>query len=140
MSDEKKPSNRGGYRPGAGRPKGSKTKRIQIDPQGSTKRLEELGFDPVEATVKMFFEVEKKIAEMEANPKTSTMAIASLVNTKEKLINNLMRYGYRPVPDKTEVEQSTFTFGVDLTDTATEDFEPASETEDSEGDSPTPLH
>ena len=39
----------GGYRPGAGRPKGSKNKKIEIDPHGSTARLEQLGFDPVEA-------------------------------------------------------------------------------------------
>ena len=125
MPDKQKSKGKlGGYRPGAGRPKGSKNKKIEIDPHGSTARLEQLGFDPVEATVRMYEEVGKKIIEMEANKNVSAMAIANLYNTKEKLINNLMRYGYRQVPEKTEIEQSNFTFGVTLTDSPEEQADP----------------
>ena len=136
----KKKDNRGGSRRGAGRPKGSRNKKIEIDPHGSTARLESLGFDPVEATVKMFFEVEKKITEMEANPKSSTMAISNLYNTKEKLINNLMRYGYRQVPEKSEVETTTFTFGVELTDSPVDPVDPVINKDKDSTDDTKSLH
>lgn len=138
---KKKGPGPGGRRPGAGRPKGSRNKKIEIDPHGSTARLESLGFDPVEATVKMYFEVEKKIAKMEEDPKSSTMAISNLYNTKEKLVNNLMRYGYRQVPEKTEVEQNVQTFGITLTDQAPSDVSTEAGLQSSEPSEPAePLH
>jgi hypothetical protein len=30
------------------------------------------------------------------------MAIAQLVSVRERVVNNLLKYGYRPVPERTE--------------------------------------
>jgi len=94
---------RGGKRPGAGRPKGSKNNFSKH----SVERLEELGFDPMEKMVELYKETTTMVTEMEdsSHPRRySAQALATLMITKQKLINDLMRYGYRPVPEKQEQE------------------------------------
>ena len=91
----------GGKRPGAGRPKGSRN----IYSKDSVKRLEELSFDPIEMMVAKYWEIEEVIQHMNSGLKRySAQAESQLIMTQQKIINDLMRYGYRMVPDKQEVE------------------------------------
>ena len=93
----------GGKRPGAGRPKGS---RNQFS-KHSVDRLKELNFDPMLAMVELYHETSQIISEMEDpnHPRRySAPALASLMINKQKIVNDLMRYGYRYVPEKIEQE------------------------------------
>ena len=93
----------GGRRAGSGRPKGSKNQFSKH----SVDRLKELEFDPMEMMVSLFHDTHEMILQMD-DPKHprrySAQAMASLIITKQKLINDLMRYGYRHVPEKIETE------------------------------------
>ena len=78
-------------------------------------RLAELGFDPIEKLVDLYHEISKEITELEqlkTNPlvlkngdtrRYSSMAHAQLITTQQKLINDLMRYGYARVPETVNV-------------------------------------
>jgi hypothetical protein len=93
----------GGKRPGAGRPKGSKNQFSKH----SVDRLKELSFDPMEHMVELYWETSQIIAEMDDqnHPRRySAPAMASLLINKQKIVNDLMRYGYRYVPEKVEQE------------------------------------
>ena len=89
---------RGGAREGAGRPKGSKN----INSKDSVKKLEELSFDPIEMMVKKYNMIEKNLASGEV--RVGSGAWAQLLATQGVLINNLMAYGYKKIPDKVEQE------------------------------------
>jgi len=88
----------GGRREGAGRPKGSKN----INSMASVKKLEELGFDPIEKMVDLYVEIETKLSS--GSIREGSGAYAQLVATRGQLINNLMQYGYKKVPEKIEQE------------------------------------
>lgn len=88
----------GGRREGAGRPKGSKN----INSMASVKKLEELGFDPIEMMVKKYTEIQQKLED--GTVKEGSGAYAQLIATQGTLINNLMAYGYKKIPDKIEQE------------------------------------
>jgi len=88
----------GGRREGAGRPKGSKN----INSMASVKKLEELGFDPIEMMVQKYNEIQEKLAD--GTVKDGSGAQAQLIATQGTLINNLMAYGYKRIPDKIEQE------------------------------------
>jgi hypothetical protein len=93
----------GGKRPGAGRPKGSKNQFSKH----SVDRLKELSFYPMEHMVELYHETSQIIAEMDDqnHPRRySAPAMASLLINKQKIVNDLMRYGYRYVPEKVEQE------------------------------------
>jgi len=93
----------GGKRPGAGRPKGSKN---QFAKQ-SVERLKELNFDPIAAMVELYHEVAQAISEMEDpnhSRRYSAQGLSSLLINKQKIVTDLLRYGYRHVPEKLEVE------------------------------------
>jgi len=93
----------GGKRPGAGRPKGSKNQFSKH----SVDRLKELSFDPMEHMVELYYETSQIIHEMDDqnHPRRySAPAMASLLINKQKIVNDLMRYGYRYVPEKVESE------------------------------------
>ena len=92
MSDK-----RGGKREGAGRPTGSKN----IYSNESVKKLEALGFDPIERMVSLYEEITEKLTSGEV--RVGSGAYAQLLATQGQLINNLMRYGYRQVPEKQEL-------------------------------------
>jgi len=81
MPDNRKDKS-GGRKPGSGRPKGSKN----INSMASVRKLEELGFDPIEIG------------------KHTSGAYAQMTATQGTLINNLMQYGYKKIPDKIEQE------------------------------------
>ena len=100
MADKKKPlkpGQNGGPRVGAGRPKGSKN----IYSQDSVKKLESLGFDPIEMLVEKYHEIQKALTD--GSVRVGSGAYAQLLATQGQLINNLMRYGYRQVPEKQEL-------------------------------------
>ena len=86
----------GGRRPGAGRPKGSKT----IFSKKSVDKLQELGFDPMEELWATYVQVCEDIENTR-----SISARTALYNTRQKIMTELMKYGYRMVPreDKKEV-------------------------------------
>ena len=111
------PHGLGGRREGAGRPKGARSQRpsrVEIDAQGSIKKLEALGFDPIEAHIKAIEEIDIRLDKEDKKRKPSSMAISQLLSIKEKHVSSLMRYGYRQVPEKTEVETTVPSFGVSL--------------------------
>jgi len=83
----------GGSRPGAGRPKGSKS----IFSKQSVEKLMELDIDPMEELVRTYYQVCEDIENTR-----SISARTSLYNTRQKIMSELMRYGYRPVPQKEE--------------------------------------
>lgn len=111
----------GGKRPGAGRPRGS---RNQFS-KHSVDRLKELNFDPMLAMVELYHETTQIISEMEDpdHPRRySAPALASLVINKQKIVNDLMRYGYRYVPEKIEQEVTEKKpFQISLTGVTVED-------------------
>ena len=113
------PPKLGGKREGAGRPKGARNlrpSRVEIDSHGSTKKLEALGFDPIEAHIKSIEEIDIRLSKEDKKRKPSSMAVSQLLSIKEKHVSSLMRYGYRQVPEKTEIESQVNTFGITLTD------------------------
>lgn len=99
MPDNRKDKT-GGRKPGAGRPKGSKN----INSMASVRKLEELKFDPIEMMVKKYNQIQKKLDKLEANGKDGSGAYAQMTATQGTLINNLMAYGYKKIPDKIEQE------------------------------------
>jgi len=93
----------GGRREGAGRPKGSKN----INSMASVRKLEELGFDPIEEMTKLYGEINQKLTD--GSVRVGSGAYAQLLSTQGQLINNLMQYGYKKVPEKMEQEITTKT-------------------------------
>jgi hypothetical protein len=88
----------GGKREGAGRPKGSKN----INSMASVKKLEELKFDPIEQMVSKYEMIETALND--GSVRVGSGAYAQLLATQGQLINNLMQYGYKKVPEKIEQE------------------------------------
>ena len=100
MPDNRKDKT-GGRKPGSGRPKGSKN----INSMASVKKLEELGFDPIDMMVKKYQDIEKALTD--GSVRVGSGAYAQLLATQGTLINNLMQYGYKKVPEKIEQEVTT---------------------------------
>ena len=93
----------GGRKPGSGRPKGSKN----INSMAAYKKLEELGFDPIEMMVEKYKHIQESLMLLEDAGKHHSPGYASMLTTQGQLINNLMAYGYKKVPEKIEQEVST---------------------------------
>ena len=83
---------------GGGRPRGSKS----IYSKDSVKKLEELGYDPIEEMIKLQDKIEDMINAEKAKSRPSTVAIAQWINTQQKITADLMRYGYGRTPEPTE--------------------------------------
>lgn len=130
----------GGKRPGAGRPKGSKNQFSKH----SVDRLKELNFDPMLAMVELFHETSQIISEMEDpdHPRRySAPALASLIINKQKIVNDLMRYGYRYVPEKIEQEVTEKKpFQISLTGVTVEDAKVIEVKPDSATNAEEPKH
>ena len=88
----------GGAREGAGRPLGSKN----IFSRDSVKKLEELDFDPIEKLVELYYRIQDDL--MNGNVRAGSGAYAQLLATQNQIMNSLMSYGYRRVPERQEVE------------------------------------
>ena len=88
----------GGAREGAGRPRGSKN----IFSRDSVKKLEELDFDPIEKLVELYYRIQDDL--MNGNVRAGSGAYAQLLATQNQIMNSLMSYGYRKVPERQEVE------------------------------------
>lgn len=101
MPVDNRKDKRGGKREGAGRPKGS----ININSMASVKKLQDLGFDPITMMVEKYNQIEEKLTD--GSVRVGSGAYAQLLATQGTLINNLMQYGYKKVPEKIETELST---------------------------------
>jgi hypothetical protein len=98
------------------RHKGRKPGAVARHNKSAVIRLAELGFDPLEKLVQLYGEITTEINELnelKTNPKVlkngdirrySSMAHAQLITTQQKLINDLMRYGYARVPETVNIK------------------------------------
>jgi len=102
MPDNRKDKT-GGRKPGSGRPKGAKN----INSMASVRKLEELSFDPIEQMVSKYNHIE--VALTDGSVRVGSGAYAQLLATQGTLINNLMQYGYKKVPEKIEQEITSVT-------------------------------
>ena len=103
-AEEKKPLKKGqngGPRVGAGRPKGSRN----IYSHESVKKLEEMGFNPIEQMIIKYHEIDEMVSS--GIVRAGTGAHAQLMATQQKIANDLMQYSYKKVPEKIEQEIST---------------------------------
>jgi len=101
MAIDNRKDKTGGRKPGSGRPKGSKN----INSMASVKKLEALGFDPIEMMVKKYQDIDTALTD--GSVRVGSGAYAQLLATQGTLINNLMQYGYKKVPEKIEQEVTT---------------------------------
>lgn len=81
-------------------------------------KLRQLGFDPIENLVTLYHKIEKEIKDMEdlksgakvqlkkdgSVVRYSSMAHATLLGLQQKLVQDLMRYGYARVPESMTVD------------------------------------
>lgn len=71
-----------------------KLKRVRIQPNFATERLEELGFDPMKALVDRYHEMELMLDMMRTSKKRSFVAESSIYATLQKTSTDLLKYGY----------------------------------------------
>jgi hypothetical protein len=75
------------------------------------RRLAQLGFDPMEQMVKLSKDIDKELYKIKhysngtLREKFSMVAYAQLLATQQKLINDLMRYGYSRVPETEDTQE-----------------------------------
>lgn len=82
-----------------GRPRGT----TSINSQASIKKLEELGFNPIEKLIEQYESIVTQLEEMDAGTrKNSAIARAQLETLKKGIADTLMRYAYKPIPTSTE--------------------------------------
>lgn len=90
----------------AGRPPGTKNKWST----SARKRLEELGFDPIQKMIDLYDQLEGQIFAIQFYPdgtkreKVSALALSNMVSTQQKIANDLMRYGYARAPETNETK------------------------------------
>jgi hypothetical protein len=96
--------------------KGRKAGTVARHNKSAVIRLYELGFDPIEKLVELYREISKEIEELDRLKlcpimlkngevrRYSSMTHAQLLTTQQKLINDLMRYGYARVPETVNVK------------------------------------
>jgi hypothetical protein len=95
-------------RAGIGRPTGS----VNIASKRAAKKLEELGFDPIEKMIQMYhkltIDIDRVQNDEDGNPreKFSALALANLMSAQQRCIDTLMRYGYARVTEGVEVTQT----------------------------------
>jgi hypothetical protein len=88
-----------------GRPTGS----VNIASRKASKKLEALGFDPIEEMVKLFHKLGDDIYKVQYDEdglpreKFSALALANLMSAQQRCIDTLMRYGYARTTEGVEV-------------------------------------
>ena len=99
--------------------KGRKPGSVTRHNKSAVVKLYELGFDPIEKLVQLYRDISKEIEELDTlklHPvmlpngevrRYSSMTHAQLLATQQKLINDLMRYGYARVPETVNVKTET---------------------------------
>lgn len=79
----------------------------------SVDKLNSLTFDPIARLVRLHDRIEEELYEMQydgdGNPKRkfSQVAFCQLIATQQKISNDLLRYGYKRVPEVTEVHTTS---------------------------------
>jgi len=79
----------------------------------SVDKLNTLSFDPIARLVMLHNRIEEELYSMQydgdGNPKRkfSQVAFCQLIATQQKISNDLLRYGYRRVPEVQEVPLTT---------------------------------
>jgi len=81
-----------------GRPKGA----VSIASGAAIKKLEELGFNPLEKLIEQYSVIQQQIDFINNQPKPSQLALSNLENLKKSIAETLMKYSYKPVPTNTE--------------------------------------
>lgn len=99
-----------------GNRRGRKLDSVTVYSKSAVARLAESGFDPIKKLVQLYEEINKEIADLEnlklrpvmlSNGDTrrySSIAHAQLLTTQQKLINDLVRYGYARIPETVNVK------------------------------------
>jgi hypothetical protein len=62
--------------------------------QSGVKKLESLGFDPMEKLVEFYFDITEEIEKLRTQPRFSHTAYAALRASQRQAIEVLMQYGY----------------------------------------------
>ena len=91
----------GGKREGSGRPKGAKNKVSEE----SVKRLEDLGFDPIAESVRLYQTTLVRLEELEAEGKDNETT-TKLRNLLSRINADLLGYNYKKLPTMSQVEQT----------------------------------
>ena len=92
---------------------------VRLYSKTSVAKLKELGFDPIEKLVKLYDQVSAEIEDYENTArglvklkgdgtyhrKYNGMAHSNLLALQQKLLNDLMRYGYARVPETVNVNE-----------------------------------
>lgn len=73
-------------------------KSIMIASRDSAGKLAALGFDPIETMVRKYDEIQAVIDQIMMSSKPSMIAMAQMMSLQQKISNDLMKYGYAPVP------------------------------------------
>jgi hypothetical protein len=81
---------------GGGAPRNSKP----IFSREGVKKLSQMGYDPIEEMINLHDQLDLYIHELRSAPKPSVIAITQALNTKQKIIADLLRYGYTRTLEK----------------------------------------
>jgi hypothetical protein len=89
-----------------GRPKGA----LSINSNESIKKLQELGFNPLEKLVEQYHSIVQQLEDMDSGKiKSSAILRSQLETLKKGIADTLMKYSYKPIPTTSEqvVENKT---------------------------------
>jgi hypothetical protein len=87
-----------------------------MDPMDPVAQFIKLGFDPLAASIFMIREVDKRLKWMMSQSKPAMQAISALMGVKERLISNMMKYGYKTIGDRADAGVISIPLSITLTD------------------------
>lgn len=101
-------ANNGGAQRGGGRPKGSR----RIYSYASVRKMEELGFDPLEKLTELYNQIVDNLNATETDKegqerpvvKIGSLAHATMLGHLKGISDSLAKYSYRAVPERREVD------------------------------------
>ena len=85
---------------------------VVIDPQKAHEKLQRLGFDPIQKMVELHENIEADLANLmydedgEIRKNYSQVAYAQMMSIKQKVVADLLRFGYARVTEGIEVKNS----------------------------------